>query len=189
MSLETKDAQRRVCLAARRALTQEERRERSERLCRTLLSLPALSGVKTVLSYLAARDEADLREAHRALAARGVRLCFPAVTGAGAMEAYLPGDEDALLPGPFGIFAPDPARSARIPPEELDLVLTPCVGFDRALRRLGHGGGFYDRYLLRCPQALRVCTAFACQEVTELACEAHDLRMDMVVTEDAVFSV
>lgn len=188
MNPDAKAAQRAACLAARRALTAAERADRSERLCRRLLALPELLRARAVLSYLAAWDEADLRPVHEALAVRGARVCFPSVTGGGAMEALLPDTGEAVVRGPFGIYAPDPARSSPVAPEELDLVLVPCVGFDRALGRLGHGGGYYDRYLLRCPKAARVCAALACQELPAVACDAHDLRMDKVVTEDAVFS-
>ena len=183
-----KASRRAACLTARRALSAAERAERSAALCRRLLALPELQSARTVLSYLAAPDEADLRAVNEALAARGARVCYPAVTGRGAMEARLPEDGVALVPGPFGIFAPDIARSVPVPPDELDLVLVPCVGFDRALHRLGHGGGYYDRYLPRCPQAKRVCAAFACQELPAVPHEAHDLRMDKIVTEAAVFS-
>lgn len=180
---DAKTAQRGRCLAARRALTRFERASYSEEICRRLLTLPELSGAKTVLSYLAAPDEAELCALNRALASRGARVCYPLVTGAGTMEAYMPEDEQAVLPGAFGILAPDPARSKRVLPEELELVLVPCVGFDRSLRRLGHGGGFYDRYLLRCPQALRLCVAFSCQELPAVSCDAHDLPMHSIVTE------
>ena len=132
MTEETKAAQRAACLAARRALSAEERAARSEAICRRLLALPELTGARTVLSYLAAWDEADLAAAHRALRDRGVRLCFPFVTGRGTMEALLPEEDAALLPGAFGLLAPDPARSALVAPETLALVLVPCVGFDTA---------------------------------------------------------
>lgn len=181
--METKAEQRRRCLEARRALTGEERAAASERLCRRLLTLPEIGTARTILSYLAAWDEAELTPLHRALTARGQRVCYPAVTGPGEMEAYLPIDESAVEPGAFGIYAPVIARSARVEPEELDVVLVPCLGFDRALYRLGHGGGYYDRYLPRCPQARRVCVALACQELPAVVRQEHDLRMHLVVTE------
>ncbi|MCR5664904.1 MAG: 5-formyltetrahydrofolate cyclo-ligase, partial [Oscillospiraceae bacterium] len=147
----------------------------------TAAALLALA--RTVLSYCAAPDEADLAALHAALAERGTRVCFPVVTGPGTMEARVPESPEALVSGAFGLRQPDPARSAFVAPETIDLALCPCVGFDRAHRRLGHGGGYYDRYLAACPRARRVLVGFACQELDAVACEPHDLPMQRVVCE------
>lgn len=52
--------------------------------------------------------------------------------------------------GKYGILSPIPECSESVRADELDAVLMPCVGFDSHGGRLGHGGGYYDRYLLRC---------------------------------------
>jgi 5-formyltetrahydrofolate cyclo-ligase len=64
-------------------------------------------------------------------------------------------------------------------------LVIPGVGFDLQGRRLGRGGGFYDRYLENF-QGLRIGVCFACQLVSHLPEELHDQRMDAIVTEDRV---
>ena len=111
---------------------------------------------------------------------------FPSVTAAdGGMEAYVP--EGDLAPGLFGVPEPDPRLSRRLTPEELDAVLVPCVGFDGALRRLGHGMGFYDRYLARCRRAAAILTAFEAQRLVHVPTEPHDRAFSVLVTERGVF--
>lgn len=100
------------------------------------------------------------------------------------MRALIPEGGDAFRPGPFGIPEPDPARSEEVRPEELDFVICPCTAFDGWNRRLGMGGGYYDRFLPKCTHATVIEAAFDCQRADELPEEPFDIRMDAVVTEE-----
>ena len=178
-----RSALRQLCLARRGATTPQQRRDADAQICRTLAALEEVRQARCVLSYLAAEGEADLKALHRILRGRGIALAFPRVTSPGQMEAYLPESGDALLPGRFGLREPDPERAALLEPGAIDLVIVPCVGFDRAGNRLGHGGGYYDRFLLRCPGAKRLLAAYACQEVDGLRLEEWDIPVQGICTE------
>ena len=178
----TKDEQRSLALAARRALSPQRRRTNSEKLCRRLRELPQLRRARTILSYAALEDEADLSALHERLGP-GVRLCFPLCRGGGVMEAWIPGN---WRRGAYGIWEPDPDCSLRLEPEELDLVLAPCVAFDADCRRLGHGGGYYDRYLARVSAPV-IAAAFEVQRLERIVTYRHDRTMDAVVTEARVY--
>ena len=102
------------------------------------------------------------------------------------MTALCPETENAWISGAFGIPEPDPARSAEIPPEELDLVLCPCTAFDGAKNRLGMGGGYYDRFLPRCSRAVKAAAAFDCQRSDQVPMDSRDQSMDLVITESQV---
>jgi 5-formyltetrahydrofolate cyclo-ligase len=99
------------------------------------------------------------------------------------MDAAVPTHPEALQVGRLGIREPSPEHSRLLAPEELELILVPCVGFSATNIRLGMGGGFYDRYLPRCPQALRLGIAFSLQEVPEGFAEPWDAALDEIITE------
>ncbi len=180
----TKQEQRGLALSARRALSEAERAAASAAICKRLLTLPQVQKAKTVLSYMALYDEVDLRAVNEALCSRGVRLVFPVSFRHGRIEAYEP---RGWCDGLYGIREPDPRTSNPVPPEEIDLVLIPCVAFDENRARLGHGAGCYDRYLPRCEDAARIAVAYECQKLPAIACEEHDRRMDAVVTEEMIY--
>ena len=54
-------------------------------------------------------------------------------------------------------------------------------------RRLGHGAGYYDRFLPLCKKAVKIAAAFALQQLDEIICDSHDISMDLVVTEEKIF--
>ena len=100
------------------------------------------------------------------------------------MQAFFPRDQGTLEGGKFGNVAPVPERSDLIDPEEIEVVLTPCVAFDTNRMRLGWGGGYYDRFLPRCPKAFSIAAAYEVQRVEEVVSDhPWDAVLDAVATE------
>jgi 5-formyltetrahydrofolate cyclo-ligase len=71
---------------------------------------------------------------------------------------------------------------------ELDLMMVPGVAFDRRGARMGHGFGYYDKLLEHARRdAPLVALAFECQLFPEIPTRAHDIFMDRIITETAIY--
>lgn len=126
-------------------------------------------------------DEIDVLPLLRALHARGHRIVLPVTPKRGfplTFGEWRPGD--ALVPEPFGTMRP---VGVELVP---DFLLVPLLAFDRAGRRLGYGGGFYDRTLAGLPGAVAVGCAYAAQEVDEVPTGPYDFLLNAVATEHGV---
>lgn len=98
------------------------------------------------------------------------RLCFHRVTA----------PEHDLYPGAMGIPTPA-AHLPVIPPEQLDIIIVPGVGFTREGARLGYGGGYYDRFLPECSKAQILALAFAEQLESTLPVDSFDFTIPQVL--------
>lgn len=179
---ERKEKQRRDALQRRRALSPAQRAAASAAICRRLTELPEVRRAQVILSYAPLPDEADLTAWHGWLARQGKVLAFPAVEGSGVMHAIRSSGQ--WRTGAFGIREP---VGEVLPPASLDLILAPCVAFDAGCHRLGHGGGYYDRFLAACPQAVSIAAAFDIQRLDKVYAERYDYPVNMVVTESGVY--
>lgn len=127
-------------------------------------------------------SEVDVRPTLLALHARGHRIALPVTTPRGeplVFRAWAPGA--AMERGRGG--TQHPAGPEQLRP---DVFLVPLLAFDRMGRRLGYGGGYYDRTLPLFPGAPRIGVAFAAQEVEEVPSGPEDARLDRVATERGV---
>ena len=183
----TKQEQRTIAQAARAQIPAEQKIRFSRQICERLMQFVQLRQAHLVFSYLATPEEANLKILHDFLRSRGTEVAFPYSERDGRMQAYIPDEEDPLAPGLLGIRAPDPARARLADPTEIDVVIVPCIAFDEECNRLGHGGGYYDRYLLRCTRATRAVAAFEAQKLPRVETEEHDAPADLVVTEERFY--
>lgn len=183
---EKKTAQRKYCTNSRRMLTEEQRAEYSAELSRNLMTIPEVQKANIIFSYMAMQDEVDLTVFHDWAKEKGKTLAFPISLEGGHMEAYTLGDPEVWNYGKYGIQEPNPDHSILRAPEDFDVILVPCVGFDEDGGRIGHGAGYYDRYLDRAPEACRVCIAFEAQKLPKVVEEDTDMPMHYLVTEKQV---
>lgn len=181
---EAKQRLRREMLAIRRSLSAEEIKKGSEAIAAYFCAWPKYRAAGVVMFFLAMADEpqtaALIEDAWRA----GKKVAVPLMGETyGFMEAAALDSWDCLVTGRLGLKMPDPAKTRRIDPAAIELVVVPGVAFDPAGRRLGMGAGYYDRFLPRAALACRMGLAWSAQIVPEVPVDEHDVRMEYLLTE------
>jgi 5-formyltetrahydrofolate cyclo-ligase len=172
-------------LAARDAMPVALRSDASRRITDALLARPDLAESRTVLATLPFGSEWDTRSLIDALLQCGKVVVVPRVNEATRMvDLFVIGHAVRdIVPGYRGI--PEPAiHCTAIAANEIDWILVPGVAFDTGGRRLGYGGGFYDRLLPHARvDARRIAGAFDLQIVESVPAAPHDLSVEAIVTE------
>lgn len=174
-------AERERLIAARLALSIDERSIHAGRLAVELDEVIARIAPGSVSLYWPFRGEPDLRPWMQSAHGKGLRIALPIVVAKGRpleFREWRPGAP--LARGVWNI--PYPAEGQTIVPE---VVIAPLVGFDAAGFRLGYGGGFFDRTLAAItPSAIAIGVGHPISALPTIFPQPHDIAMDWILTGD-----
>ncbi|MDJ0730020.1 MAG: 5-formyltetrahydrofolate cyclo-ligase [Crocosphaera sp.] len=182
---ETKKQLRKQVIKKREKLSELDWMEKSQKICQNLQNYSLFQQAKTILAYLAFRQEPDLTSLFSTKNNWGFPRC---VKKSLIWHSWQP--NDPLIPGKYGILEPSP-NAPILTPENVDLILVPAVACDYNGYRLGYGGGFYDR-LLNSPQWNSIPTVgiiFEFALLSQLPCEPWDQKLKAICTENKILSI
>lgn len=176
-------ALRRGMIAARQAMPAAAQEQASARILERLAGLLLDRPAGRLGFCWPIRAEVDCRPLVARLIAAGWQAAMPTVVVPDAPMEFRHWEPDAPMTlDPYGI--PVPATPATTTPAVL---LLPLVAFDAAGYRLGYGGGYFDRTLAACaPRPLTIGVGFELCAVATIHPEAHDVPLDLIVTEGGI---
>jgi len=186
---EKKSEIRAETLARRNALSDEERSEKSKAIMECLFDFANFLEARIVLFYVNANSEvATEAMISKALAYEKI-VALPWVDQ--KERQILPLKIDDLnrdvRPGYRGIREPIAQRCKAIPVKNVDLAIIPGVAFDERGGRIGHGTGYYDKFIPMLDVTTRkVALAYECQIVPQIPMEPHDRYIDIIITEKRI---
>jgi 5-formyltetrahydrofolate cyclo-ligase len=187
---EKKKALRKKILVLRDALTPEERIKKSRVIKSFLFSLPEFIQAKMVMFFISFRSEVLTEEMIKEAIALKKKVVVPVTDlqhrwlKISELKDY---DKDLFL-STYGILEPKKEKVKEVRPDEIDLVVAPGSVFDERGRRIGYGGGYYDRLLRELKQETKIAAlAFELQIVDEVPAEQdRDIPVDLIITEERV---
>jgi 5-formyltetrahydrofolate cyclo-ligase len=177
------------CLARRKAIAPAAAEAAAAAMLDRLEQLDQYLGARLLHTYVSSVDnEVDTLQLIRRRLAQGQGVAVPVVRpGTRILRHALIEDLGQLQPGRWGLLTPAADHAEWLEDlARIDLVVVPGLAFDRRGNRLGLGGGYYDRFLVRV-KAPKAGLTYSQLLLEALPAETHDIPMDIVITEAAVY--
>lgn len=178
---------RRKLLNCLLAISAEQRSEKSRKACQNLISMPQFQSASTVMMFLSLPHEVDTSEAILFAWQIGKVVAVPKISWQQRhmIPVQISSLETGISTGNGGLR--NPITAVPVPFEDIDLVVTPALGFDRNGNRLGRGGSYYDRFFANAElKAPRCGFAFAEQLIDSIPVIEHDKPVDFLVTDEEI---
>ncbi|KJU85852.1 5-formyltetrahydrofolate cyclo-ligase [Candidatus Magnetobacterium bavaricum] len=189
----TKSTLRKSILHTRNTISAQDKNAKDAAIKNNLLHLKEFKDATTVMLYASFRSEPETLTIIEYALGSGKLVALPKVDmQSRQLDVYEIRHMGELVSGCMNIPEPDVAQSRRIDVERLsrfDLIVTPGVAFDACGGRLGYGGGFYDRLFSSMHRRpLLLALAYVQQMVDGIPMQAHDMRVDMIITDDGIIT-
>ncbi|NLK07476.1 MAG: 5-formyltetrahydrofolate cyclo-ligase [Firmicutes bacterium] len=187
--MQDKETIRKKLLSLRNQLPKDKRQAFSHAIKEQLFSLPVAQQAAVIMLFLAFGSEVDTWCILEHGVAQGKTIaapvCLPATK---ELLIYPISRKEEAVVGHWDILEP-PRNNQPISPDVLDIVVVPGLAFDRQGNRIGYGAGYYDRFLSNVPNTCKIGICFHIQLMDTLPKAAHDVPVDLVITEKEVVAV
>lgn len=165
----------------KRQFSNEQLHEMSVAIIRQLTVQPAIKKSKVILMYYSLDDEVDTHKVIDELVAKGKIILLPVVISDTEMELRRYTGPEDLRGGFFNIM--EPVGELFTDYDKIDAAVVPGMSFDSQGNRLGRGRGYYDRFLPKIPQAVKIGICFPFQKFPSIPVDENDIKMDIVLPE------
>ncbi len=165
----------------RKSLSKEIITEKSKRIIETLTKLEEYNNASVIMPYISLNIEVDTRDFIKNELSRKT-IVVPFVEE-GNIQVSMLKDFSNLNEGEFGVL--EPIKKDKYD-GKIDIVIVPGVAFDENGGRIGFGKGYYDKFLNKFKDSLKIALAFEEQIVNEIPVQEHDESVDMIITEKRV---
>lgn len=175
-------------IQARNDIDARTRRELSTEIAKNICRSEEYKRAEVIMLYKAIGGEVSLEALEEQAAKDGKKLAYPLCVSKTQMVTLCPRSEKAWEKGSYGIMEPREEESDYVPPENISLIICPCTAFDRECRRMGMGGGYYDRFLPLCRNACIAAAAFEVQKTGKVPADKYDVPMQKIFTEKKIYT-
>jgi 5-formyltetrahydrofolate cyclo-ligase len=157
----------------------------------TLFSLKEYAKSEFIMSYMDFKNEVKTSHFISKSLKMNKRVSVPVVCDINGIPDMIASEvlglEDNMVEGAFGIRQPLVEKAVKVDEKLLDFILVPGLAFDVNFKRIGFGKGYYDRFLNKVrSNCLKVGICFDLQLAENIPFEAHDIAMDIIVTEKRI---
>lgn len=187
---EQKNELRQNILKSRRMFSKTLIAEKSNTIAEKFLNWSLYQQSDSVMLYLAMSDEPQLDRLIEQMFESGKRVYIPFLYNEwGKMDAAQIFGFDDIVVGKMNLRTPNPERLKIIDPTDIDLVIVPGVAFDIRGVRLGMGAGYYDRFLSKATNAVKIGVTWDKTIVDCLPSATHDISMDYLMSEERFIAI
>lgn len=184
--MKSKEIVRRGIQSKRSFMEAEDVEAKSRHIAEKLQQLSCLNEAEAIFCYLAKAEEVNTAVLIDWAHEQGKTLYIPITEGFGMMRWSRLEQGYTLKNGPLGIPIPDTLH-LEDPPLEAP-VIVPCVAFSENGHRIGHGGGYYDRFLPT-TTGPKIAIAFEVQHAPPFQVNDYDVKMDLIITESNRYAI
>lgn len=161
----------------------EVRRGLSRSINRRVINFIEAHAIDVVMLYLNMRSEVDTQDLLAHLLHANKIALAPVIEAEGLVPRRITDATSELVRHRFGMFQPNQDVCPAFPLTQIDLIIVPGIAFDLKRFRIGYGGGYYDRFLPKCPQATWIGLAFDEQVIQDTFPQAWDVPLHYIFSE------